>query len=499
MLKKTKIRTIMKSIVITYVLLIFSFCLKAQNDENITIGKKEVIPSKVLNENRTLWIYTPNITSKSPNSDKRYPVLYLLDGDAHFYSTVGIIQQLSQANGNGVLPEMIVVGIENPNRFRDLVPSDNVTKPNPFIDFLSTELIPHIDRNYNTAPYKILIGHSLGGLTAVDILTNFPELFNAYIAIDPSMWYKNEQYLNNTIAKLPKQNMNSKRLFVSTANSMPKGMQLSQLKKDNSLETLHIRSIFKLDEFLKANSNGLFYQQGYYEKENHNTVPLISIYDGLRLIFDYYPLDASEKDFADSSNSIALKLKNHYRNVSEKMGYQNAAPEALINYLAYEALGKKYYSKAKALFELNVDWYPNSSNVYDSYADYCVAQKDTASAITFYQKSLKIKENAETQKKLFALTNKEIKNSETVDLQKYAGVYILETYNIAIVLEFRDAKLFAKVSGQVDDEFVYQSEHIFTVKGKQGYKVTFQMEGDKPKGFTSVQPNGTFNAVFKIK
>lgn len=175
----------MKTIFLTLTLLLLSFCLKAQNGENITIGKKEVIHSKVLSENRTLWIYTPNITSKNPNPDMRYPVLYLLDGEAHFYSTVGIIQQLSQANGNGVLPEMIVVGIENTNRFRDLVPSDNLTKPNPFIDFLSTELIPHIDRNYNTAPYKILVGHSLGGLMAVDILTNFPDLFNAYIAIDP--------------------------------------------------------------------------------------------------------------------------------------------------------------------------------------------------------------------------------------------------------------------------------------------------------------------------
>jgi len=489
----------MKSIFITYVLLIFSFCLKAQNDENITIGKKEVIPSKVLNENRTLWIYTPNITSKNPNSDKRYPVLYLLDGEAHFYSTVGIIQQLSQANGNGVLPEMIVVGIENPNRFRDLVPSENVTKPNPFIDFLSTELIPHIDRNYNTAPYKILIGHSLGGLTAVDILTNFPNIFNAYIAIDPSMWYNNEKHLINTTTNLQKQNLNGKRLFIGIANTLPKGIKISQLKKDKTVETQHIRSIFKLDKYLNTNIKGLEYSSKYYDKEIHNTVPLISEYDGLRFVFDYYLLDASEKDFADSSNSIALKLKNHYSNVSEKMGYQNAAPEALINYLAYEALGKKYYSKAKALFELNMGWYPQSSNVYDSYADYHLVIKDTLNAVTYYQKSLKIKENAATQRKLYALTNKEIKSSTTVDLQKYAGVYILETYNIAIVLEFRDAKLFAKVSGQADDEFVYLSEHIFIVKGKQGYKVTFQMEGDKPKGFTSVQPNGTFNAVFKRK
>lgn len=106
----------MKTLCITLALLLFSFCLKAQNAENITIGKKEVITSKVLNENKTLWVYTPNMTPQQPNPDKRYPVLYLLDGGAHFYSTVGIIQQHSQANGNGMLPEMIVVAIENTNR-----------------------------------------------------------------------------------------------------------------------------------------------------------------------------------------------------------------------------------------------------------------------------------------------------------------------------------------------------------------------------------------------
>ena len=132
----------MKTIFISSVLLLLSFCVNAQNSESITIGKKEIISSKILNENRKIWIYTPNITSQSVSPDKRYPVLYLLDGDAHFFSTVGIIQQLSQANGNSLLPEMIVVAIENTNRFRDFGPSADLNKTNPFIDFLSSELIP---------------------------------------------------------------------------------------------------------------------------------------------------------------------------------------------------------------------------------------------------------------------------------------------------------------------------------------------------------------------
>ena len=487
----------MKTIFISSVLLLLNFCVNAQNIENITIGKKEIIYSKVLNENRKLWIYTPNITSQSVSPDKRYPVLYLLDGDAHFFSTVGIIQQLSQANGNGVLPEMIVVAIENTNRLRDFVPSDDLNITNPFIDFLSSELIPYIDINYNTAPYKLLVGHSLGGLTAIDVLTKFPQLFNAYIAIDPSMWYNNEKFLNNTIDQLPKQNMNGKRLFVGTANTLPRGMTISQIKNDNSLETQHIRSIFKLDEFLKTNTNGLIYAQKYYKTEGHNTIPLLSEYDGLRFIFDYYHLEATEKDFTDSTALIASKLKTHYVNVSDKMGYKNSAPEAFINYFAYDALGKNQFHKAQALFELNIESYPVSSNVYDSYADYFLAKKDTINAISNYKKSLQIKNNTETQIKLEALIKKEISIPEMADLQKYEGVYVLEAYNISIILEIRAAKLWAIVHGQDDSEFQLLSDKVFTVKGKQGYTITFQMDGDKPKGFTSVQPNGTFHAVFK--
>ncbi len=465
-----------------------------QQQENISIGKKEGFYSTLLKENRKLWIYTPNLTSQGADTSKRYPVLYLLDGDAHFYATVGIIQQLSQANGNGVLPEMIVVGIENTNRLRDLTPSSDHTKPNPFVEFLSKELIPYIDSHYPTAPYKLLSGHSLGGLTAIDILTNHTTLFNAVIAIDPSMWYQNEAFLTQTLHQLPQKSMQGKRLFIGTANTMPAGMTLSALSKDRSAETQHIRSIFKLDAFLKKNRNGLLYAEKYYDKDRHNTVPLASLYDGLRFIFDYYFLDITPKEFSDTTARLAAKLQSHYLRVSEKMGYKNAAPETLINYLAYDALGKKQYTRAKSFFELNTNWYPSSANVYDSYGDYFAAIRDTAHAIEKYKKALSIKDNPETKDKLALLLKKASDNSLPKNLDQYAGLYVLETFNIPVELVIREGSLWAKVPGQPDDELQYLSENIFTVKGKQGYRITFHMNENKTTGFTSVQPNGTFKA-----
>jgi uncharacterized protein len=487
----------MKTILFSSLLWVLGLCVHAQKTESITIGKKETLFSTVLNENRRIWVYSPENTSAFANPDKRFPVLYLLDGDAHFYATVGIIQQLSQANGNGVLPEMMVVAIENTNRLRDLVPADDFTATNPFISFISTELIPFIDKNYPTAPYKILAGHSLGGLTVLHTLTHQKDLFNAYIAIDPSMWYRDEKFLNQSIAQLTKEKMNDKRLFIGTANTMPEGMSLTKLKSDQSDDTKHIRSIFKLDNFLQANKNGLLYAHKFYAAERHNTVPLISEYDGLRFIFDYFFLDATEKDFTDSTALIASKLKKHYANVSAKMGYKNAAPASLINYLGYAALGNKQYNKAEALFTLNMEWYPESSHVYDAYADYLLVRKDTSNAVLHYKKSLQLKNDVAIQQKLQAITNPQTLNFSVNDLQKYAGTYTLEAFQLDISLEIRNGKLWAIVPGQADEELQPVSEHVFTIKGKQGYTITFKMNADKPKSFTSVQPDGTFIAVFK--
>lgn len=486
----------MKTLYISLAFVLLTLCVYAQQDEDISIGKKQVLHSRVLKEERRIWVYTPSMTAGSASPAKRYPVLYLLDGDAHFYATVGIIQQLSQANGNGVLPEMIVVAIENTNRLRDLVPAADLDKTNPFINFLSSELIPYIDKNYNTAPYKLIVGHSLGGLTVIDMLTRSHSIFNAYIAIDPSMWYDNERFLKHTIARFPKQDMNGKRLFVGTANTLPGGMTMEKLKMERSNETKHIRSILELNEFLKTNMNGLLFSEKYYATERHNTVPLVTEYDGLKFIFDFYDLKQTENDFADTTALIASTLKKHYAIVSEKMGYKNSAPETLIDYLAYEALGKDLFPKAKALYDLNIAWYPGSYAAYVSYANYFLARQDTINAIAQYKAALKIEDNEIIQKKLVLLTKQAV-SIPAADLQRYTGIYNLEMYNIPIVLEIRNKILWAKVPGQEDDEFQLLAENIFTVKGKHGYTITFHMDGNKPTGFTSVQPNGIFKATFK--
>ena len=159
-------------------ILLPAFCLLAHltfsqgkvDKANIVIGHTDSLQSGILGEQRKIWVHVPE---GSPNSKDRYPVVYVLDGDGHFSSVVGMIQQLS-TGGNSNVPKMMVVAIPNTDRTRDLTPTHIDAEP-PFMDsassktsgggenfiaFMEKELMPHIEAKYPAAPYKILIGHS---------------------------------------------------------------------------------------------------------------------------------------------------------------------------------------------------------------------------------------------------------------------------------------------------------------------------------------------------
>jgi predicted alpha/beta superfamily hydrolase len=164
--------------------------------EPIVIGKKLQIHSDILNETRALLIATPEGYDQETD---RYLVLYLLDGDENFVQTVGIVRSLIESDR---IPPMLVVGIANTERIRDLTPPTQVETENrflpknggadAFLHFFGGELIPYVDTHYRTRPYKVLVGQSAGALFAIYALASNPTLFNAYIAIDPMLSWNNQ-------------------------------------------------------------------------------------------------------------------------------------------------------------------------------------------------------------------------------------------------------------------------------------------------------------------
>lgn len=190
-------------------------CLFLLNGKAVTksddfiLGQIENIHSEILEENRILNIYLPD----GYNKETAYPVIYLLDGsaDEDFIHIAGLVQYNAFPWVNRVAPS-ILVGVANSNRKKDFTsPSTNKLDmefiPNnggstKFISFIEKELQPYIETKFKTTDSKTIIGQSLGGLLASEILFTKPQLFDKYIIISPSLWWRDNYLMNETPAIL---------------------------------------------------------------------------------------------------------------------------------------------------------------------------------------------------------------------------------------------------------------------------------------------------------
>jgi predicted alpha/beta superfamily hydrolase len=180
------------------IMLIAAFAGKARSEERkpFAIGEIATIHSKVLGEERPLYIYTHRAYGEDQS---RYPVAYVLDGEWNFHQVSGVIDLLSSREA---IPWMIVVGIPNVDRMRDLSPSPIKEQPHSggaaaFRRFLREEVFPFVEARYRTEPFRLLVGHSLAGLFTVDTLLREPELFSAYLAVGPYLIWDDDKYLDS--------------------------------------------------------------------------------------------------------------------------------------------------------------------------------------------------------------------------------------------------------------------------------------------------------------
>ena len=159
------------------------------------LGVTVSIPSGILQEARTLNIYLPEVYGM--DSTRAFPVIYLLDGsaDEDFIHTCGLVQFLTMT---GTMPPTNLVGIANIDRRRDFtfpttIAKDKTDYPTTggsgkFMDFVAMELQPFINQHFRTNLKNTIIGQSLGGLVATEILFHKPGIFSNYIIVSPSLW-----------------------------------------------------------------------------------------------------------------------------------------------------------------------------------------------------------------------------------------------------------------------------------------------------------------------
>jgi len=389
---------------------------------NIIIGRTDSIYSTQLNEYRNILVHIPQDKPDDFSPNQKYPVIYVLDGDIRFFlSVVTITELLGGGGGNYMFPKMIVIGIVNTDRTRDLTPThatsgaaigmpDFLLKTSgggeKFTAFLEKELIPHIDSLYPAAPYRVIIGHSLGGLTAVNLLLKHKQMFNSYVAIDPSMHWDNQELLKQSQAILNEKNYTNTTLFLAISNTLGEGHTLQNVMKDRTDQTLPIRSELEFRDILtQSKKNNLNFNAKYYSDYDHGSIPLVAMYDALPFLFSFYPVNFPFAEFFNPAYKNDSILTDHYREVSKRMNYEIKAPGEFINAVAHQLLDSKQFDRAYKFFKLNIDNYHDSYKSYDSMGDFYKAKADTTIAAEYYNKALSIKRNSETLLKLKDLKN----------------------------------------------------------------------------------------------
>lgn len=262
-----------------YFFLFFLFpallCAQASSSTPLSIGKTITLQSEILEETRELNIYLP--ASYQQDSLANYPVIYLLDGslDEDFIHIAGLVQFCSFSWIDDI-PESIVVGIANVDRKRDFTfPTRNKKdrKKFPttggsaeFISFIKSEVQPLVERSFRTNDTRTIIGQSLGGLLATEILFKHPDMFDNYIIISPSLWWDDQSLPNYPM----KARTLDKKIFIGV------GKEGKVMEEDAS----------NLYNFLKRREDGVNHIHfQYFPERNHGDVLHEAAYRAFELIF----------------------------------------------------------------------------------------------------------------------------------------------------------------------------------------------------------------------
>jgi len=391
------------------------------DDENIElnngiqIGITDNINSKILDQNRELIIYLPE-SAKDPNRKReKYPVVYLLDGHYSFLPFVAMLKQYSELNGTKILPEMIVVAIPNidfNSRMMDLSPT-TAGKPeqfgggNKFLDFIKTELFPYIEKNYSVSHNRTIVGHSLGGSLVMNALTSKPEMFDNYLMIDGSLSFDNELFLKNPDFTLKGKGLENKNIFIAIANTATFGSSLESIKKDTIRANKYVRHSLELIKQIEEMETDLNMDWKYYENDTHGSTAYSAQKDGFRFFYNWFEFKDEHKyrgkSFIPKTNSehFANLTKKHFELVSKKMSYTFKPEEQSVSENAGMLLNyHKIPKQALEVYELNIEYYPNSPKAHEDLADFYLSQNDIISAKKYYIKTLELGGDLEVKAKL---------------------------------------------------------------------------------------------------
>lgn len=256
------------------------------NTKLFVLGVVDEIDSKILAEKRVINIYLPD--NFNQHDSVHYPVIYLLDGgaDEDFIHVAGLVQ-FNTFSWINLLPKTILVGIANTDRLGDFtfptsIPADQKNyqgegHSHEFISFIEKELLPFISDKYKASGESTLIGQSMGGLLATEILFSKPNLFNNYIIISPSLWWDNASILRTDPAILKADYTTRKKIYIGVGKEgLTPGENERVMEVDAKLLAEKIRS---------AKNDLLQVWFDYLPGDDHATIAHQAVFNAMRLLF----------------------------------------------------------------------------------------------------------------------------------------------------------------------------------------------------------------------
>jgi predicted alpha/beta superfamily hydrolase len=345
----------------------------------LDIGTYEKLHSEVLDEDRTILVHLPDDYG---TSNKRYPVVYVLDGEGTDRFTQAVAAITFQS-GVRRLPKLIVVGIVNTDRTRDLTPCKVEQRPSSggggaFLELIATELIPHVEAKYRTAPYSILFGGSSAGTFALYTLFSRPDLFNATIASRPALNSVHDYTWDSDVI------FRKLRDLLAETRSLKKVLYMDYGGQEDAFHDP--APIHHLCAFFEDNAPEDFRwvaqeigESGYRSAESL-TSGLLAVFDGW-----YYPWDSLIIDGINGG-------EKHAEGLSRRLGYSieisDLIPEPALIRLGYRYLEQEKMKEATQYFRMSVDSYPDSWMSHDSMAEAYMKHGEVDRAIQHYRRSL---------------------------------------------------------------------------------------------------------------
>ncbi len=347
----------------------------ANTNNSVNLGDIISIDSKVLGERREIVVHTPADYDLSQDT---YLVIYLLDGEHNLLYTAGIIDYLQK---NQYMPKVILVAINNVNRVRDFTPTPSKKNlygmpqmggADNFISFIENELKPKLSTTYRVAPYSILLGHSYGGIFSIYSQQVRPSLFDAHIAISPSIFYDERVLVNSAKTLFAKSAPTPDFLYMSVANEYPEFA--------NSIEAYV--------QLLKEHQpNDIRWKFESFPEETHMSSLHHATINGLKLLFkDWYIKDIP----ALLKGGARANVESHYKKLSAEFGYNINIPAETLHSMGFFFLSSERIAEATDVFNLALTRYPNSGAAHFNLAQAHKAAGNTKQANELISKACEL-------------------------------------------------------------------------------------------------------------